>query len=405
MLKNKIIILGVTGGIAAYKSATIVSRLKDLGADVWVVMTKEAAQLVGPLTFRTLSGNPVITDLFSEEFSKTPVPHISLAEKADLILIAPATANIIGKLACGLADDALTTIALASPAKKIIAPAMNCNMWRSEAVRENVGKLGVRSWEFVGPEKGKLACGDYDIGRMAEPEEIVKKIDSLLDGKNQDLAGKKILITAGATREAIDPVRYISNRSSGKMGYALAEAAARRGAEVVLISGPTHLTPPAGVKHIGVESAKEMHEAVMENKNDRHAVIMAAAVADYRPTVTLWQKMKKEDDSISLELSKTTDILAALGQNKNGSCLIGFAAESNDHIANAKEKLKNKNLDMIIINDVSAIESDESEITIMDGDGETEKLPPMPKTKVADEILNRLIDLFAYNAILRLQMQ
>ncbi|MFA4967866.1 MAG: bifunctional phosphopantothenoylcysteine decarboxylase/phosphopantothenate--cysteine ligase CoaBC, partial [Candidatus Margulisiibacteriota bacterium] len=251
MLKNKTIILGVTGGIAAYKSCTIVSRLKDLGADVWVVMTKEATKLVGPITFRTLSGNPVITDLFDDGISGLPVPHISLAEKADLIIIAPATANIIGKIARGIADDALTTIAMASGAKKLIAPAMNCNMWRNPIVEKNVEMLKNYRYEFVGPEEGKLACGDYDIGRMSEPEKIIEKIVEMIKEK-QDFFGKTLLITAGGTREAIDPVRYISNRSSGKMGYALAEAAAKRGAEVVLISAPTHLSPPVNVKLINV---------------------------------------------------------------------------------------------------------------------------------------------------------
>jgi len=288
MLNGKTVILGVTGGIAAYKSASLVSRLKDLGAEVWVVMTQEAARLVGPLTFRTLSGNPVVTDLFSDDISRTPVPHVALADRADLLIIAPGTANTIGKLAHGIADDALTTLALATKAKKAVAPAMNCNMWRNPLVAENVEKLKKLGWEFIGPELGKLACGEYDIGRMSEPEDILEKIVGWLGGR-QDLKGKRFLITAGGTREAIDPVRYISNRSSGKMGYALAEAALRRGAEVTLISGPTSLKPPAGAQHVPVETAKEMHEAVMEHKGERFAVIMAAAVADYRPTVTYWQ--------------------------------------------------------------------------------------------------------------------
>ncbi|MBN3032555.1 MAG: bifunctional phosphopantothenoylcysteine decarboxylase/phosphopantothenate--cysteine ligase CoaBC [Candidatus Saganbacteria bacterium] len=392
MLKDKTIILGVSGGIAAYKSAALVSRLKDLGADVWVVMTKEAARLVAPLTFRTLSGNPVLTDLFSEDAARTPVPHIALADRADLLIIAPGTANIIGKIAHGIADDALTTLVMATQARKVIAPAMNCNMWRNPLVGENVAKLKGAGWEFIGPEEGKLACGDYDIGRMTEPEEILARITGWLGGQ-QDLKGKKFLITAGGTREAIDPVRYISNRSSGKMGYALAEAALRRGAEVTLISGPTHLKPPSGAKHVPVETAREMHEAVMEHKGEQFAIIMAAAVADYRPTVTYWQKVKKSEDILDLSLTRTADILAALGQQKNGSRLVGFAAETNDHIENAHEKLNKKNLDMIVVNDIAAFESDISEIKIINRAGRVEALAPQTKNELADKILDRLLGL------------
>jgi phosphopantothenoylcysteine decarboxylase/phosphopantothenate--cysteine ligase len=392
MLKDKTVIVGVTGGIAAYKTCTLVSRLKELGADVCVVMTKEAMQLVGPLTFRTLSGNPVVTDLFAEELSHIPVPHISLADKADLLLIAPGTANLIGKLAHGIADDALTTIALAARAQKLIAPAMNCNMWRNPIVGENVEKLKTLNWEFIGPEEGKLACGISDIGRMTEPEEIIKKVVGLLGGL-QDLAGKRILVTAGGTREAIDPVRYLSNRSSGKMGYALAAAAQRRGAAVTLIAGPTQLKDPAGVKLVRVESAGEMHDAVMAHKEKQYAIIMAAAVADYRPTIAYWQKMKKQDESMNLALSKTTDILAALGQIKNGSRLIGFAAETNDHVANAQGKLTSKNLDMIVVNDTEAFEAEASEIKIIDRSGKVEALPPLPKSELAHRILDRIIGL------------
>jgi len=258
MLKDKTIIVGITGCIAAYKSAAMVSRLKDLGAEVWVAMTKEAAALVGPLTFRTLSGNPVVTDLFSQEILNTPVPHISLAEKADLIVIAPCTANVIGKLANGIADDALTTITMASNAPKLLAPAMNPNMWNNPAVQENVEKLKRNKFELIGPAEGKLACGKEDVGRMTEPEEILIQVVSLLGSSvDRDLEGKKVLVTAGGTREAIDPVRFISNRSSGKMGYAIAQAAYLRGADVTLISAPSALDAPSGVKIINVESAKE----------------------------------------------------------------------------------------------------------------------------------------------------
>ncbi|MFH1347158.1 MAG: bifunctional phosphopantothenoylcysteine decarboxylase/phosphopantothenate--cysteine ligase CoaBC [Candidatus Margulisiibacteriota bacterium] len=308
MLKDKTIILGVASSIAAYKACEVVSRLKKLGADVWVVMTKEATKLIAPLTFRTLSENPVITDLFSDELSKLPVPHISLAKKADLVLISPCTANIIGKLANGIADDPLTTICLASNAKKLIAPAMNCEMWRNAVVQENIEKLRVRracrqagSFEFVGPEEGKLACGDEDIGRMSEPEEIVGKLVSLLAPRQssgqvgeQDLKGKHVLVTAGGTKEAIDPVRYISNRSSGKMGYALAQAARKRGATVTLISANGHLPDPLDIKIVKVESAAGMLEAVLGYSDDAHAVIMAAAVSDFSPKVQSPKSKRKK---------------------------------------------------------------------------------------------------------------
>ncbi|MFH1386717.1 MAG: bifunctional phosphopantothenoylcysteine decarboxylase/phosphopantothenate--cysteine ligase CoaBC [bacterium] len=401
MLKNKTIVLGVTGGIAAYKAATIASRLKDLGADVWVVMTDSATKLIGPATFRTLSGNPVITNLFADDIASTPVPHISLAEKADLILIAPCTANVIGKMAGGLADDALTTIVLASTAKKLLAPAMNCQMWQSDAVQKNINQLGLFGFELIGPEEGKLACGDHDIGRMSEPEEIVARIVSLLvgklvsslDKKDKDLLGKKILVTAGGTREAIDPIRYISNRSSGKMGYALAIEAAKRGAEVTLISAPTSLNAPQNVNFIEVESAAEMHTAVMENFSKQNVIIMAAAVADYRPAITFWQKLKKGDETFNLELSRTMDILAELGARKNGTCLVGFAAETNDHVENAKNKMQGKNLDLIIVNDTKAFESEVSEVKIIDKSGNVEELPELPKPEVAGRILDAILRL------------
>jgi len=392
MLKNKTIILGVTGGIAAYKSCTLVSRLKDLGADVWVVMTKEATKLVGPITFRTLSGNPVITDLFDDGISNLQVPHVSLAEKADLVVIAPATANIIGKIARGIADDALTTIAMASDAKKLLAPAMNCNMWRNPIVEKNVEILRNYRYGFVGPEEGKLACGDYDIGRMSEPENIIEKIVEMIKEK-QDLLGKTFLITAGGTREAIDPVRYISNRSSGKMGYALAEAAVERGAEVTLISAPTHLSPPTKVKLINVVSAQEMYEEVMKHRHDKDVIVMAAAVSDFRPRITFWQKLKKDRDGLSLDLANTIDILKDLGNLKNGSKLVGFAAETENLFENAHEKLKRKNLDLIVANDASAFDADNSKIMLIDRKGSAENLPELPKKVSANRILDAILRL------------
>ncbi|MDD4179019.1 MAG: bifunctional phosphopantothenoylcysteine decarboxylase/phosphopantothenate--cysteine ligase CoaBC [Candidatus Margulisbacteria bacterium] len=395
MLTNKTIIVGVTGGIAAYKACELVSRLKKLNADVWVVMTAAATKLVGPITLRTLSGNPVVTDLFADELSTLPVPHIALAQKADIIIIAPCTANIIGKIANGIADDALTTIVMASPAQKLIAPAMNAEMWRNPAVKKNVSWLESRDFVFIGPEEGKLACGSEDIGVMSKPRAIVKEATRLLPGSKTasaaDLTGKKVLITAGGTREAIDPVRFIGNRSSGKMGYALAEAARQRGAEVTLVSGSTHLAAPEGITVIKVEDAKSMHEAVIANRAGQHIIIMAAAVADYRPTITFWQKLKKESETIKLELSKTVDILADLGRLKNGTYLVGFAAETNDHVENAKAKMSEKNLDLIIVNDASAIEQDSSEIKIIDKHGNVDEHPEQAKHQSANKILDKIL--------------
>jgi phosphopantothenoylcysteine decarboxylase/phosphopantothenate--cysteine ligase len=397
MLNGKTIIVGVTGGIAAYKACELVSRLKKQNADVWVVMTREATKLIGPITLRTLSGNPVVTDLFADELAGLPVPHIALAQKADIIIIAPCTANIIGKIAGGIADDALTTIVMASTARKLIAPAMNCEMWRNPLVQKNVNELRVAGHEFIGPEAGKLACGVEDIGKMSKPRAIVKQAIKLLagdvEGSTPDLHGKRVLITAGGTREAIDPVRFIGNRSSGKMGYALAEAAQKRGADVTLVSGPTALAAPDGVTVIKVEDAKGMHEAVLANRPGQNIIIMAAAVADYRPTITYWQKLKKESDTIKLELSKTVDILADLGRLKNGTRLIGFAAETNDHIENAKTKMSEKNLDLIVVNDASAIEQDSSEIKIIDKQGKIEEHPELSKRESADRILDAVLRL------------
>ena len=393
MLKGKTVIIGVTGCIAAYKSATIVSRLKDLEADVWVVMTKEATQLVGPLTFRTLSGNPVITDLFSQEIASVPVPHIALAEKANLIVIAPCTANVIGKIAHGIADDPLTTITMASTAKKLIAPAMNCNMWRNPAVAKNVGELRVAGCEFIGPVEGKLACGEEDIGRMSEPEEILAKIVELL-APRQDLKGKHILVTAGGTSEAIDPVRYISNHSSGKMGYALARAARERGASVTLISANVGLPSPLDIKPIKVESAAEMFQAAQKSAKDADVVIMAAAVADYNlkhPTPNF--KIKKQKTNLKLELEETEDILKAVAKERGrkGRKLIGFALETENLIKNAKLKMKNKNLDVIVANGPESFGRDEAKVIIIGRDGRAEELPVMGKTEIANKILDKVV--------------
>ncbi|NQT28939.1 MAG: bifunctional phosphopantothenoylcysteine decarboxylase/phosphopantothenate--cysteine ligase CoaBC [Candidatus Saganbacteria bacterium] len=394
MLHDKTIILAISSSIAAYKSCEIVSQLKKLGAEVWVVMTREATNLVTPLTFRTLSGNPVICDLFSPELSKIPVPHISLTKKADLLLIAPCTANIIGKIASGIADDALTTMVLASSCQKLIAPAMNPLMWNNVVVGDNVKRLKKLNFEFIGPEEGKLACGDEDIGRMSEPEAIVSKAASLLVAK-QDLAGKHILVTAGGTREAIDPVRYISNRSSGRMGYSLATAARERGASVTLISGPTNLSAPLDIKPIIVESAGGMLEAVMDYYNNANAVIMAAAVADYttrKVQSTNQSKIKKSNKNLELVLRPTQDILATLSKQKGrkGRVLVGFALETHDLIENAKKKLKAKDLDLVVANDPKTFDSDAIKFSIIDKKGKISAFPQLAKSQAAHMILDRV---------------
>jgi phosphopantothenoylcysteine decarboxylase/phosphopantothenate--cysteine ligase len=395
MLKGKTIIVGVTGGIAAFKTCDLVSTLKKLEAEVWVVMTRAAQQFVTPLTLRTLSQNPVISSLFSEDEYKKPVPHVTLAEKADLIIVAPATANIIGKIAYGIADDALTTTIMTAKCPKLLAPAMNTNMWENPIVQKNIGTLKSLGYHFVGPIEGRLACGTVGMGKMAEVAKIIRKAEGLFSTEKQsaDLQGMKILITAGATREAIDPIRFISNRSSGKMGYALAAAALSRGAEVTLITGPTSLPHPPGVKVIEVQTAEEMREEVMRHRPGQKAIIMAAAVADYKPAVTFWQKLKKDGETYNLELLKTTDILAELGKMKNGSYLIGFAAETNNHLENAKEKLEKKNLDLIVVNDASALEAEESEVHIIERSGSVTALPRQKKHETAHKILDAILRL------------
>lgn len=394
IFKNRTIIVGVTGGIAAYKAADLVSKLKQEGADVWVTMTSAAAKLVTPLTFRTLSKNPVITDLFSDELSNIPVPHISLAERADLVIIAPATANIIGKINQGIADDPLTTIILASKAPKLIAPAMNKSMWDNPIVQENVKKLKALGFQMVGPEVGNLACGDVGIGRMSEVADIIKKAEEILD-KGKDLKGFRILVTAGGTREAIDPVRFIGNRSSGKMGYSLAEAAMGRGADVTLITTPTQMDKPSGCRVITVETAAQMEKMVNLEFRRTDAVIMAAAVADYRPFKAQALKMKKQDQRarVKIELTNNNDIIAALGRKKGSRILIGFALETEDLIANAKKKLKDKNLDMIVANSVEAFDSDNSEVTFISPDGQTKEFGRISKIDTAKNILDRLVSI------------
>lgn len=390
-IKDKIIILGITGGIAAYKAAELTRLLIKAGAKVHVIMTRGAAEFVTPLTFQTLSKNPVHTDIFSLT-QEADVGHISLADRADLFVIAPATANIIGKIANGIADDLLTTSVMATKAPVLLAPAMNCNMYDNPIVQGNMEKLKKYGYHFIDSETGELACGYEGKGRMAEPSDILEEIETILSPK--DLKGERILVTAGPTHEAIDPVRFIGNRSSGKMGYALAKMALRRGAEVTLISGPSSLKPPRGARFIMVESAAEMRKAVMANLKDATAVVMTAAVADYKPVTAASEKMKKGKASLSIDLEKTEDILSDIGKKKGKKLLIGFAAETENLVANAKKKLKEKNLDLIVANNVkepgAGFGVDTNIVTIMDKNGAVEELPKMSKEDVAWRVLDRV---------------
>ncbi len=387
---SKTIIIGVSGGIPLYKSCEIVRALKKRGFDVWVVMTKSAQKFISPLTFRTLSGNPVITDLFDEKIKDIPVPHIALRNKANLVLVCPATANIIAKAANGIADDALSTFLLSVKCPVYFAPAMNPIMWNNKIVQSNLSKLKETGINIIEPVYGPVVCGDSGVGRLASIGTILEAI-ARPKPPETDLVGMDILVTAGATRETIDPIRFISNRSSGKMGYAIATAAKNRGARVTLISGPTNLKPPKNIKFVQVITAEEMHDAVKSHKKDARVIIMTAAIADYRPRVVYMQKIQKRDDSFNLELTRTVDVLEELGKNKNGSYLVGFAAESINLIENAKEKMEKKNLDMIVANDVSAFEEDHSEATIINRGGDTVQLPRQTKTSLANTILDKII--------------
>jgi phosphopantothenoylcysteine decarboxylase/phosphopantothenate--cysteine ligase len=391
------IALGVSGGIACYKAAEILRRLQDRGVDVTVVMTKGATQFVAPLTFRALSGNKVYVEIFEGPRSggdfEGAFDHILVAQSVDLFLIAPATADCIARLASGLADDFLTTFHLAVTAPVVIAPAMNTRMWQHAAVQENIRVLRRRGVHMIDPEVGEMACHTYGPGRLAPVEDIVDFVMSLM-GRHNDLHGRKLLITAGPTVADIDPVRYISNRSSGKMGYALAEAARNRGAEVVLVSGPTSLEFPNAVH---VRTTEEMRTAVLHNAKAVDVVIKAAAPLDFRPKSVSSQKIKKKTASLTLELEPTEDILKELGATKNGKILVGFAAETENHIRNGIEKLKEKNLDLIVVNSAngpdSAFDSDINHATIIDGSGQTEEIPPVSKRVMADKILDRVVQL------------
>jgi phosphopantothenoylcysteine decarboxylase/phosphopantothenate--cysteine ligase len=391
-MKDKPIVLGVTGGIAAYKAAEVLRLLVRRGARIRVAMTAHATKFVKPLTFEALSGNKVVWDMWDAETD--PMDHITWGQEADLVIIAPATANFIGKLANGLADDFLSTLIIAATAKILICPAMNSRMFESRVVQENMRRLKNRGYTVMPPAEGDLACGAEGLGRLPEPEDIVDEAAFLL--AERDLSGLKMLVTAGATTEAIDPVRYMTNRSSGKMGYALARAARLRGADVVLVSGPTHLKPPRKVAFKRVDTAEEMRQAVLEHRADCDVILKAAAVLDYKPRQAAAQKIKKLEEMQTLELVRNPDILAELGCSKQDKrcLLVGFAAETQDLLANASEKLRQKNIDMIVANDVSredaGFEVDTNVVRLIFRDGQVEELPLMTKQDVADRVLDRI---------------
>ncbi len=393
MLHGKEILLGVTGGIAAYKSVLLLRELSKQGANVNVIMTKSATEFVGPLTFQTLSGNPVTTDIFTL-FASSEIGHVALASRADLLVIAPATANIIGKIANGIADDFLTTMVMATRVPVLFAPAMNTNMWASQVVQKNIANLKEMNYNFMDPAEGELACGVIGRGKLADIDAIMDEIKALLSFN--DLKGEKILISAGPTEEAIDPVRCLTNRSSGKMGYSLAAVARRRGAEVILVAGPSAELETWGIKVVQCKTAVEMAAIIDDNLEGVTSVIMAAAVADFRPANQAAEKIKREG-GYCLELEPNPDILASLGQRPDRPFLVGFAAETSQLLAHAKEKIKRKNLDMIIANDVTApgagFSVDTNIIKIIDRDGQMTDFPLMSKEKVAGVILDHLITL------------
>ena len=394
MLENKSIVLGITGGIAAYKAAELASRLHKAGAIVDVIMTESATKFVAPLTFQTLTQRPVVTDMF-ELLSEMNIAHVSLAKKASVIVIAPATANAIAKLACGIGDDMLSTTVLATRAPVIIAPAMETNMYENPVTQENVAKLRGRGFIFVEPAYGRLASGAIGTGRLAEIDEIEVAIRQVL-GRQGDLAGKKVVVTAGGTQEPIDPVRFIGNRSSGRMGYALAEAARDRGAEVTLITAPATVPQPGGVSVVRVQTAVEMKRAVEEAVARADILVMAAAVADYRAEEAVDHKIKRETMAeLSVRLVRNPDILGELPDS--GLFKVGFAAESDDLVLNARSKLEKKRLQLIVANKItspeSAFGSEVNRVTLIDASGSLIELPTLPKRQVADLIFDRVLDL------------
>ena len=395
MLKGKKIVLGVTGGIAVYKAVDLVSRLRKQGCQVRVVMTEHAQQFVTPLTFKEISGNQVAVSMWSsnQEFN---VEHIALANWADAFVVAPATANIIAKMAYGLADDLLSTTLLAAQAPIVVCPAMNTGMYENAATQENLAKLQGRGVTVMPPAVGKLACGTSGAGRLPEPQEIVEFLSAFFAKREGDLCGLKVLVTAAGTREPIDPVRFVGNRSSGKMGYAVAQMAAERGAEVLLVSGPSALAIPANVKAIKVETTNEMLEACLEAYEAADIVIKAAAVADYRPRDVADQKIKKKtDDALTVVMDKNPDILKTLGAQKTHQVLVGFAAETQNLLENARDKVVKKNLDMIVANDVTAagagFNADTNIVKFLFANGDVRSLEQMPKVDVANCILDEAL--------------
>lgn len=398
LLTDKRILLGVSGGIAAYKAADWTRQLRKEGAVVTVMMTRAAQNFVTPLTFAALSGNRVHTAMFAPEDAEA-MPHINLGRNCDLILLAPATANTIARLAQGLADDLTSAVILAAQAKVLVCPAMNSGMYKHPATQANLARLKEFGYTVIDPACGELACGDQGPGRLADWEIVRQEIIAALTP--QDLRGRKVLVTAGPTWEPLDPVRLLTNRSSGKMGYALAAAARRRGAQVVLVSGPGSITPPAGVEVLPVVSAKEMHAAVSQRSSEMDVMIMAAAVSDYRPARYEARKIKKGAPDAALALAANPDILRELGERKKTArcfpLLVGFAAESNDHLEEGRRKLAAKNLDLIAINDISAEDAgfavDNNRVTLLDRNGAVEELPLLTKEEVAHRILNTILRL------------
>lgn len=399
MLSNKTIIVGVTGGIAAYKACDVVSKLKKLNANIHVIMTESACEFVQPMTFQTLSNNFVINDMFKEP--KTwEVEHIELAKRADAFLIVPATANFIGKLAAGIADDMLTTTVMATRAPVIIAPAMNTNMYTNRIVQANIGALQDLGYKFIEPASGRLACGDIGAGKLADVDDIVAYVVDFFEKEAQvkDLVGRRIMISAGPTIEAIDPVRYITNRSSGKMGYAIAKRAVARGAQVTLVSGKTDLDVPKGlVKYINIESADDLYENLVREFEANDVVIQSAAVADYKPKSYSDKKIKKKDSDLSIELCRNKDVAQELGKIKGDKVLVGFAAETNDVLENATKKIKKKNLDFIVANDLTmqgaGFSTETNIVKIIEANGRINEYPKLLKSEVGDIILDKVRDI------------
>ena len=397
MLKGKTVLLGVTGSIAAYKTASLASALKKLHADVYVLMTQNAVNFINPITFETLTGNKCLVDTFDRNFEYS-VEHVSLAKKADVVMIAPASANVIGKIAHGIADDMLTTTVMACRCRKIVAPAMNTNMFENPIVQDNMKILEKYGYEVISPAVGYLACGDTGAGKMPEPELLLEYILQEI-ACEKDMQGLNVLVTAGPTQEAADPVRYLTNHSTGKMGYAIATVCARRGASVTLVSGPTALKKPQFVRTVEITTAKEMFEAVTGRAAEQDIIVKAAAVADYRPKSVSSEKMKKKDGELTLELERTDDILAWLGGHKRpGQFLCGFAMETQELIGNARQKLQKKNLDMIVANSLrveGAGFGGDTNVVTMITENEELSLGKMSKEETASKIMDRIMDIRA----------